>query len=231
MLDPCSKSDNTRLSFPSIHTNDYSDSGVSSPTLWTTTTPARSPRRRQGDYRSLSPESKAQAIARGQKELMDMVSKMPESCYELSLKDLVEVKGNKDNDYKVFDEMPKRAIKPKKKTKNEKWVDYSRNSGVNNGGFLLKMMFPVSLGSKKDTSKKKTKKKMDFPHSKVSPRPSISEETVKATEDKEWWNILSDSTGSRSTKRSGSSGSNSSNKNRSSSSGCLSFLWSLHSRD
>uniref|UniRef100_A0A1J3FKC4 Uncharacterized protein n=1 Tax=Noccaea caerulescens TaxID=107243 RepID=A0A1J3FKC4_NOCCA len=226
MLDPSAKSFNTHLCFPVIP-NDHSDSGVCSPTLWRTS-PPKSPRHRPEEYWCLSPDSKAQAIARGQRELMEMVSKMPESCYELSLKDIVEVRGNEESDRKVFDEMPKRTTnRPSKvvrKMKSDKWVDPNRNSG-----FLLKMMFPVSLGSKKDTSKKKKKKKED---SQVSPRPSISEESVKV-DDRDWWNRLSDSRGSASTKRSSSISSNSSYRSRSSlrdeNSSCLSFLWSVRS--
>ncbi|ESQ34661.1 hypothetical protein EUTSA_v10008635mg [Eutrema salsugineum] len=238
MLDPSAKSFNTHLCFPSIP-SDHSDSGVCSPTLWRTS-PPKSPRHRPEDYWSLSPDSKAEAIARGQRELMDMVSKMPESCYELSLKDLVEVRGNEESDRKVFDELPKRTNRQSnavRKTKSDKWVDPNRNSSVKDSGFLLKMMFPVSLGSKKDTTKKMTKyKKVDssvtVKDSRVSPRPSISEESVKA-EDKEWWNRLSDPRESSSTERSGSSSSSSSSRSRSISlrdrnSGCFSFLWSLH---
>ncbi|KFK44240.1 hypothetical protein AALP_AA1G232900 [Arabis alpina] len=238
MLDPSAKSYNTHLCFPSLP-KDHSDSGVSSPTLWRTS-PPKSPRHCPEDYWSLSPDSKAQAIARGQRELMEMVSKMPESCYELSMKDLVELKGNEE---KVFDELPQRTTKESKvmrKVKSDKRIDPNRNSGGNSSGFLLKMMFPVSLGSKNDVMKKKKKKKKEkdgcsvtIKDSQVSPRTSISE-AVKA-EDKDWWNRLSDSTGSTSTKRSGSSGSNSSNRSRSSQrdekSSCLSFLWSIHSRD
>ncbi|CAA7047803.1 unnamed protein product [Microthlaspi erraticum] len=225
MLDPSAKSHNTHLCFPIIP-NDHSDSGVCSPTLWRTS-PPKSPRRRPEDYWSLSPDSKAQAIARGQRELMEMVSKMPESCYELSLKDIVEVKGNEE---KVFDEMPKRTTnRPNRvvrKTKSDKWVDPNRN-----GAFLLKMMFPVSLGSKKDTTKKKKKTKKEE-DSQVSPRASSSEESVKG-EDRDWWNRLSDSRGSASTKRSSSISSSSSIRSRSSlrdeNSSCLSFLWRLRS--
>ncbi|KAG6383751.1 hypothetical protein SASPL_156483 [Salvia splendens] len=39
---------------------------------------------------SFSPDSRAQAIARGRTELMEMVRHMPKSSYELSLKDIVE---------------------------------------------------------------------------------------------------------------------------------------------
>ncbi|KAL0695053.1 hypothetical protein Bca4012_062233 [Brassica carinata] len=203
MLDPSAKTDSQHLCFPSIP-NDQSDSGVCSPTLWSTS-PPRSPRHRPEDYSSLSPDSKAQAIARGQRELMEMVSKMPESCYELSLKDIVEARGNEENGRKIFDELTQRTSKVVRKTKSGKRVEPS----VNNGGFLLKMMFPFSFGSKKDTSKKKKKRKGkdSVKDSQVSPRPSISDESVK-TEERDWWNRLSESRGSESTKRSGSSNSN-----------------------
>lgn len=203
MLDPSSKTYSHHLSFPTVP-NDHSDSGVCSPTLWSTS-PPRSPLHRPEHYSSLSPDSKAQAIARGQRELMEMVSKMPESCYELSLKDLVEARGNEENnDRKIFDELTQRTGKVVRKTKSGKRVDPS----VNNGGFLLKMMFPFSFGSNKDTAKKKKRKGKDsVKDSQVSPRPSISDESVK-TEDREWWNRLSESRGSESTKRSGSSNSN-----------------------
>ncbi|XP_006305527.2 uncharacterized protein LOC17898447 [Capsella rubella] len=240
MLDPSSaKSCNTssHLCFPSIPNDDHSDSGVCSPTLWRNS-PPRSPFHRPEDYWSLSPDSKAQAIARGQRELMDIVSKMPESCYELSLKDLVEVKVSQENERKVFDELPKRIDKPSKvvkKMKSDKRIDPNRSGGGDNGGFLLKMMFPVSLGSNTTNTKKKkkTKKKKGqdtIKDSQVSPRPSISDEPVRA-EDKEWWNKMSEA----STKRSGSSSSNSSIRSRSSlrdkKRSCLPFLWKIHSRD
>ncbi|CAK9174300.1 unnamed protein product [Ilex paraguariensis] len=67
------------------------ESGVCSPPLWNTS-PPRSPvhqRPHHNNYRYLSPASRTQAIARGQWELMEMVKKMPESSYELTLRDLV----------------------------------------------------------------------------------------------------------------------------------------------
>ncbi|KAH0919221.1 hypothetical protein HID58_026881 [Brassica napus] len=180
MFDPSSKSFNTHLIFPRAF-DDHPDSGVCSPPLWRTS-PPKSP---QANHQNLSPVSKAQVIARGQRELMEMVSKMPESCYELSLKDLVEVKTEEEEkDRKVFDEMPQRRkmqSKVVRKSKSDRWVDPVRNRGVNNSGFLLNLGFPVSLGAKK-----KTKKKDDDDGSVtsrgswVSPRPSISE-------DKDWW--------------------------------------------
>ncbi|KAG2268962.1 hypothetical protein Bca52824_063517 [Brassica carinata] len=152
MLDPSAKTDSQHLCFPSIP-NDQSDSGVCSPTLWSTS-PPRSPRHRPEDYSSLSPDSKAQAIARGQRELMEMVSKMPESCYELSLKDIVEARGHDENDRKIFDELTQRTSKVVRKTKSERY----------------------------EQKKKKRKGKDSVKDSQVSPRPSISDESVKTEE-------------------------------------------------
>ncbi|WZZ67241.1 hypothetical protein YC2023_078611 [Brassica napus] len=180
MFDPSSKSFNTHLIFPRAF-DDHPDSGVCSPPLWRTS-PPKSP---QANHQNLSPVSKAQVIARGQRELMEMVSKMPESCYELSLKDLVEVKTEEEEkDRKVFDEMPQRRkmqSKVVRKSKSDRWVDPVRNRGVNNSGFLLNLGFPVSLGAKKKTKKKdEDDGSVTSRGSWVSPRPSISE-------DKDWW--------------------------------------------
>ncbi|GFY85529.1 hypothetical protein Acr_04g0002670 [Actinidia rufa] len=68
----------------SIENTDH-ESGVCSPPLWKT-----SPEKTHETNGLLSPNSRTQAIVRGQWELMQMVKKMPDSCYELSLKDLVE---------------------------------------------------------------------------------------------------------------------------------------------
>ena len=177
MFDPSSKSFNTHLIFPRAF-DDHPDSGVCSPPLWRTS-PPKSP---QANHQNLSPVSKAQVIARGQRELMEMVSKMPESCYELSLKDLVEVKTEEEEkDPKMFDEMPQRRkmqSKVVRKSKSDRGVDPVRNRGVNNSGFLLNLGFPVSLGAKKKTKKKDEDD--GSVTSRGSPRPSISE-------DKDWW--------------------------------------------
>ncbi|KAF3516264.1 hypothetical protein DY000_02064136 [Brassica cretica] len=107
---------------------------------------------------------------------MEMISKMPESCYELSLKDLVEVKTEEEDDRKVFDEMPQRRknqSKAVRKVGSDKWVDPVR---VNSGGFLLKLGFPVSLGAKKRTKKKKKKGEDD----------DDASVTGSVSEDKDW---------------------------------------------
>ncbi|CAF2204303.1 unnamed protein product [Brassica napus] len=177
MFDPSSKSFSTHLIFPRTF-DDHPDSGVCSPPLW-----KNSPPHVQTNYHSLSPVSKAQVIARGQRELMEMISKMPESCYELSLKDLVEVKTEEENDRKVFDEMPQRRKKQSKavrKVKSDKWVDPVR---VNSGGFLLKLGFSVSLGAKKRTKKKKCE---DDDASVTSKGSWFSSPGCSVSEDKDW---------------------------------------------
>ncbi|CAH2067668.1 unnamed protein product [Thlaspi arvense] len=232
MFDPSSKSFNTHLIFPTTF-GDHPDSGVCSPPLWRTSPPKSPPSQRRNSYQSLSPVSKAQVIARGQRELMEMVSKMPESCYELSLKDLVEVKADED---KVFDESPQRRTKRSRAVRKTKWVGPVRS----NSGFLLKLVFPVSLGGKKKTTKKDgDASSVTSKGSWISPRPSLS---VKP-EDKDWWkNGLSESRRSQrgvsriNSGSSKSSGGSSSRSNgdpslRDENSGCLSFLWSVHLRD
>ncbi|KAJ0256001.1 Uncharacterized protein HA466_0090240 [Hirschfeldia incana] len=243
MFDPSSKSFNTHLIFPRTF-DDHPDSGVCSPPLWKNSPSKSPPPDIQTHYHNLSPVSKAKVIARGQRELMEMVSKMPESCYELSLKDLVEVNTEEEKERKVFGEMPqrkaKKASKVVRKVKSDKWVDPVRNGGVNNSGFLLKLGFPVSLGAKKGTKKKKKDENDASVTSRgswVSPRPSVSE-------DKDWVKSESSRSGrgvsrinSGSSKSSGGGSSSRSNSDRSRSSlrdeksGCLSFLRSVHVRD
>ncbi|CAA7013476.1 unnamed protein product [Microthlaspi erraticum] len=242
MFDPSSKSFNTHLNFPRTF-DDHPDSGVCSPPLWRTSPPKSPPHPRHNtNYHNLSPVSKAQIIARGQRELMEMVSKMPESCYELSLKDLVEVNTDEEKDGKVFDELPQRNKKQSKvarKTKSDKWVDpMIRNGGVNvnNSGLLLKLVFPVSLRAKKKTKKRdEDDSSVTSKSSWLSPRPSISDSSVKP-DDKDWWKDgLSESR--RRSQRGVSRINSRSNSDRSrvtlrdENRGCLSFLWNVHVRD
>ncbi|XP_039023172.1 rho GTPase-activating protein gacU-like isoform X2 [Hibiscus syriacus] len=223
------------------------ESGVSSPPLWKT-----SPQHEKTtDYRCLSPSSRAQAIARGQRELMEMVSKMPESCYELTLKDLVEHQQQQA----VVDE-PKeesfaggRSSSYKSERQNSQKQQFNRSGSLDNGGFLLKMVFPVSLGSKKKKNiNNNNKKKNDCNtnnNSKVSPKPTVADASSKTSE-KDWWKKRSESSesdgggstinrgGTKSSRSSSSSGSGRSNGCRSISSttshryrrkGCLAFIF------
>ncbi|XP_050364887.1 uncharacterized protein LOC126783456 [Argentina anserina] len=169
-----------------------SPSDVFSPPLWKTTTtrPPRSPNRAVSNYRNLSPASRTQAISRGQREMMEMVRNMPESCYELSLKDLVErptmVEVEVDEDTVG---LVKRADGRVKNKSERKKPMVMRSGSMDSGGFLLKMVFPISLGSNKKNDKmtminKNKKKRSDYVEGdsstseKVSARPCV---------DKDWW--------------------------------------------
>lgn len=183
-------------------TNEH-ESGVCSPPLWKTSPSRSPPRQKSNHYRSLSPASRAQAIARGQNELMEMVRNMPESCYELSLRDLVEqpfvlarqqqsMSEEEDQSRNLSTENLFRGDDNNKKkgntsTASDRKPPAKRKGNLEHGGFLLKMVFPVTFRSK-------TKKKMNKNESmsntstsaKVSPKPLIPEGSVKSV-DKEWW--------------------------------------------
>ncbi|KAK8549030.1 hypothetical protein V6N13_054209 [Hibiscus sabdariffa] len=210
------------------------ESGISSPPLWRT-----SPRREENvDYRCLSPSSRAEAIARGQRELMEMVSKMPESCYELTLKDLVEYQQQQQP---VVDEPKQESFaegrgsnpvdelnKYKKERQNSRKLQMNRSGSLDNGGFLLKMVFPVSLGSKKkkNTNNKKKNDCNTSNNSRVSPKPTVVADASAKTVDKDWWKKRSESSesdGSGSAKSSRSSSINSSGSGSGRSNSCRSI--------
>ncbi|KAK7840438.1 uncharacterized protein LOC111984984 [Quercus suber] len=224
------------------------ESGICSPPLWKTS-PPRSPQHRANHYRSLSPTSRTQAIARGQRELMEMVKNMPEACYELSLKDIVEqpkVLEARARESSVSEErdlntevLYKRENSKKRNDKRAQSQVVKRSASINNGGFYLKMVFPVSLGSKKNNKKKKNdQSSVTNTSAKVSPKPIVQDGSSKGV-DKEWWkkrisvsgesesgrsssNSMK-STGSSSSSSSSSSRSRSTN-NRKKSGGCWSFI-------
>lgn len=207
------------------------------------------PSHHRKNYRNMSPASKAQAIARGQRELMEMVSKMPESCYELSLKDLVEqqpVVEVKQEQQQVEEQEEVKSMKKKKNDKIKKMEIVKKKNGSvrdnnNKEGFLLKMVFPLAFGiknNKKSKKKKKKKSEMGAHSFKVAPRPPVVEgsDHKAAVDDKEWWkkrfeqSESDQSSGSSSNHGSGksslssnSSSSLSRNSSRHESGGCLSF--------
>ncbi|XP_012465488.1 uncharacterized protein LOC105784222 [Gossypium raimondii] len=215
------------MSLNTLEGTEY-DSGASTPPLWRNS-PSRSPPHRPNiDYRCLSPSSKAEAIARGQRELMEMVSKMPESCYELSLRDLVEhqplaVESKQESFAERRGLINGEKGNKKKKQKNPK-PQIKRSGSLDNGGFLLKMVLPISLG----TNKKKNKKKNDCDanqNCKLSPKPTVLDASGKSV-DKEWWKKRSGSNESESggsTINSGSTRSIRSSSTSSSSSSCRSI--------
>ncbi|CAL0327434.1 unnamed protein product [Lupinus luteus] len=165
---------------------DADESDICSPPLWKTS-PSMSPKDEgNNDYRSLSPKSRKEAIVKGQRELMEMVKNMPESNYELSLKDLVE------HHHQSVDSRQEKKVEEKKKSGGgsgsgrrvvvvDKMGSVKRKNGVkvdHGGGFYLKMVFPFTLRSK--DKKNKMKMNMKEINSKVSAKPSLGFE-------KEWW--------------------------------------------
>ncbi|PIN14122.1 hypothetical protein CDL12_13241 [Handroanthus impetiginosus] len=190
------------------------DSGVCSPPLWKNSpSPTASPSQPLLTHqisRSLSPKSRAQAIARGQKELMEMVKTMPESSYELSLRDLVENHTIETQGHQVErlnnSSLQQRGVG---KVKRQESKNNEKNMGFENKGLFLKMVFPFNLGSKK---------KKNFGRNssgKVSPKPGGGE--------RDWWKKKftgsSDSDSSRTSNNSGSSGSSGSSGGSSSDGG------------
>lgn len=198
------------------------ESGVCSPPLWGNKSPARSPFHSKNSDNNyvphLSPSSRVQAIARGQLELMEMVKAMPESSYELSLKDLVEYHSHRveiqnQEECLVEEEIlsKKGSVKRQESAKRIEKKGKMVRSGSNineNKGLFLKMVFPITLGGKK-------KKKKANPYSKVSPKPDgNSDNKASKVVEKEWWkkrtSISDESESGGSSSNSGSTGSSSS---------------------
>ena len=160
---------------------------------------------------NLSPTSRREVIADGRKQLMEMVKDMPESSYELSLKDLV----NEQHGLEEVQEGPveSQEDQPKKQKKNtkkgiKKVRQLSRIESLESETFLLKMFFPTSLSFKKKTKEGKS--------SKLSPSPSF--EDTKDRIDKEWWLkrffVTGENKRSRENSRNGSTSSSNSTTSR-----------------
>ncbi|KAK6786962.1 hypothetical protein RDI58_015487 [Solanum bulbocastanum] len=209
---------------------DDDESGASSPALWQNS-PSRSPVH-PINYRSLSPNSRTQAIARGQCELMEMVKNMPESCFELSLKDLVEqtksfesqeeclINSNREKNQAVM----KSRVNIKKNEQIRKAKMMMRSKSIENGGVFIKMVSPVSLRSKKKNPSANT--------TRVSPKPEECENVSSKNLEKEWWkkrfsgSSSSNSTGSSGRNSSRGSSTSSRNNNNRKREGLLSSCWS-----
>ncbi|KAL8030840.1 hypothetical protein ABFX02_14G312300 [Erythranthe guttata] len=198
--------------------HDDDSSGVCSPPLWKnipspSPSPSASPSQpllSRHVYTSLSPNSRVQAIARGQRELMEMVKNMPESSYELSLKDIVENRHKMENQ-----EDPPRVERVSKnnsenprilqgKKSNDK--NMMRNGSFKNKGLFIKMVMP--------TFSFQSKKKSNFggnTNGKVSPKPDVVKGGGGGGGERDWWKKKftgsSDSDSSRTSINSGSTAS------------------------
>lgn len=176
---------------------DGEESGTCTPPLWKS---AGRPTGAQPSHQhqSLSPASRTQAIAQGQRELMEMVRNMPEPYCELSLRDIVEkpakspddstFRERRDSDPKVEKALSSSKCRNKRQSSRKGYLDskaQTMGSGsLDNGGFMLKMVFPASsLGSK---SKRRNSSSSAADNiSKVSPRTSLSDGSAKGL-GKEW---------------------------------------------
>jgi hypothetical protein len=161
------------------------ESGVYSPPLWKTS-PPRSPVhvRQNTNYQYMSPASRTQAIAKGQVELMEMVKNMPESSYELSLKDLVDhnikVQQDHSKDQESLVDKKKTGFqKAKSKGKvTERKVSMTRSGSIDHTkGMFIHMRFP-NLSFR---SKNKKKHKASNPFARVSPKPEGEKVVLKKT--------------------------------------------------
>ncbi|XP_059656360.1 uncharacterized protein LOC132303207 [Cornus florida] len=134
-------------------------------------------------YSFPSPNSRLQAIIDGRRELMEMIQDLPESSYELSLKDMVKEddqisEGVRKEDGTTAEREQNFETKVKIKQKNKRNTGrgpIARCESMDSGVFLLKMFFPTSLGLKKK------------PKTKISRTPSFegSEKMVR----KDWWKM------------------------------------------
>ncbi|XP_004242054.1 uncharacterized protein [Solanum lycopersicum] len=209
---------------------DDDESGASSPALWQNS-PSRSPI----NYRSLSPNSRTQAIARGQWELMEMVKNMPESCFELSLKDLVEQTKSFESQEECLinsnseknQAMIQKRVNIKKNEQIRKAKMMMRSKSIENGGVFIKMVTPVSLRSKKTKNKNSS-----VNTTRVSPKPEECENSTSKNLEKDWWkkrfsgSSSSNSTGSSGRNSSRGSSTSSRNNNNRKREGLLSSCWS-----
>lgn len=110
---------------------------------------------------------------------MEMVRDMPESCFELSLKDIVDEglssreARKEEGSTSINKEEMQKSRKKRKKAKNVPGLGMdrspvSRSCSMDSGTFMIKMFFPAFLKSRKAQSKGGNRSK-----SKVSPRTSI----------------------------------------------------------
>lgn len=100
---------------------------------------------------------------------MEMIKDMPESSYELTLKDIVEQQDKEDavaEEEKVKHKIPVRA-----KSANTKQI--CRSESMESEVFLLKTFLPVSLSSKKKAKPRK--------HSREGPEKQAN---------RVWWKII-----------------------------------------
>lgn len=193
------------------HHQESMENDAESPRLWKNSpSPSPSP----SHPLLFSQNSRAEAIVRGQWELMEMVKNMPESSYELSLKDMVEhqrsienpgPQSGPDGSAAAGDvSLHQRAVVKVKRDDQGKKIE--RNLSLENKGLFLNMVFPFSFKSKKKNNSVK-----------------VSAKTEGLKGERDWWKRKfrgsSDSDSSRTSNNSGGGSSSSSGGGGSSSGG------------
>ncbi|OIV96998.1 hypothetical protein TanjilG_25823 [Lupinus angustifolius] len=138
---------------------------------------------------NFSDPSRNKAIEEGRRELMEMVQNMhDESTYELSFQDMVindkhvlqesyqnETSFDKEHMHSSSNDNNKVQLKKQKNKSSNRPSHILRVESMESENFLLKMFFPTSL----------KKVKVEKSHSKVCPKPSSLQESVKQV-GKEW---------------------------------------------
>lgn len=131
-----------------------------------------------------SPTSRIQAITNGRRELMEMIKDIPESSYELSLKDIVEDKHSKEKEKNrtIVEERNSNKTETRNSTKSKTAgrSQIPRTQSMDSGVFLLKMPLPIPLSSKKNLKARNC--------TKISPAPP-SEGSEKHG-NKDWWKMI-----------------------------------------
>ncbi|KAM7523496.1 hypothetical protein LguiA_013398 [Lonicera macranthoides] len=175
-----------------------------------------------------SPTSRLQAILNAERQLMEMVENMPESSYELSLRDIVDEqqtlrKGQHSEELdKTSMNLGTKAVRRTQKKKYSKRPSkISRSESMDSGVFLLKMFIPSFLGSKK--------KSTSGTDSKVW-RSLSFDEPEKPVGGKGWWKIWYPVTILSKSGSSSSSCSNGSNSGRQSDSNFRRDFWFSHNK-
>ncbi|XVE83364.1 hypothetical protein DITRI_Ditri16bG0083400 [Diplodiscus trichospermus] len=174
---------------------------------------------------NLSPRARRQAIEEGKKQLMEMIRNMPESTYELSLKDIVDkqqseaVKVEAVSEDKSFHlETDSHATKQRtKERKKRKAGPLCRTGSMDADNFLIKMFFPCCPSLKK--------KSITENSSKVSPTPS-GEGSEKHVDKQRWFKRIFIPKNHKNREDSSNKSSTSRPANRSSLPGCWLFFLS-----
>ncbi|KAL3728995.1 hypothetical protein ACJRO7_033569 [Eucalyptus globulus] len=192
-LNPLEKSRDLEFDFwvPSRMRNHHSRScDPDSPTLWKRENSSASVAKdvdtspllpQDHHYSNLSPSSRTRRIEEGRREMMEMIRNLPESSYELSLKDIVDEQlssqENQEEEKGKFEfpsaeaesnkNQKRRKRKKVTRTTSHQHHQVSRCNSMETGTFLIKMFFPSFLTSNKKAATSRNGR------AKISPRTSF----------------------------------------------------------